>query len=133
MIASRQAPGNRGSLRLYIFGSLEGLEWNMLASEQLKLNIFGQPDQIIRRGYGHGISKQTERFIITGRGFPKEFIEAWANLWSEFAGAGVARQDGTVLPADYLSFPQILEGVDRVRFIEACVSSNNIKKWVKIL
>ena len=45
----------------------------------------------------------------------------------------MARQDGTVLPADYLSFPQILEGVDRVRFIEACVSSNNIKKWVKIL
>ena len=105
----------------------------MGAAEQLKLNIFGQPDQIISRGHGHGVSKQTERFVRTGRGFSEGFIEAWANLYSEFAVAMAARSDGTDLPTDCLGFPQISEGVDGVKFVEACVSSNNTKNWVQIL
>ncbi len=79
------------------------------------------------------MSKQTERFVRTGRGFSEGLIEAWANLYSEFAIAVAARRDGTDLAADYLGFPQISEGVDGVKFIEACVSSNNTKNWVKIL
>ena len=35
LIASRHALGDRGGLRLYIFGYLVGLEWDMKASEQL--------------------------------------------------------------------------------------------------
>ena len=31
LIATRQAPGNRGGFRLRIFGSLGGLEWDMEA------------------------------------------------------------------------------------------------------
>ena len=91
------------------------------------------PNQTIRRRHGHGISKQTERFIRTGRGFAKEFIQAWANLYSEFAVAVAVRQDGTHLPAYYLGFQQISEGIDGVKFIEACVSSNNIKNQAQIL
>ena len=105
----------------------------MEAAEQLKLNIFGRPDQIISRGHGHGVSKQTERFIRTGRGFAKGLIKAWSNLYSEFAVAVAARGDGTDLPADCLGFPRISEGVDGVKIIEACVSSNNTKNWVQIL
>ena len=62
LLATRQAPGNRGGLRLRIFGSLGGLEWDMEACDQLKLNIFGQPDQIFTRGHGHGLSPRTEDF-----------------------------------------------------------------------
>ena len=67
LMATRLAPGNRGGLRLRIFGSLVKVEWDMESCEQLKLNIFGQPDQILTRGHGHGISAKTERFVRTGR------------------------------------------------------------------
>ena len=130
LIAPRQAPGNRGGLMLRIFGILGVLQWDMEAAEQLKLNIYGQPDQIISRGHGHGVSKQTERFVRMGRGFSEGLIEAWANLYSEFAVAVAVRRDGTDLPTDCLGFPQILEVVDGVKFVVACVSSNITKNLV---
>jgi len=124
LLATRQAPGNRGGLRLRIFGSLGGLEWDMEACDQLKLNIFGQPDQIFTRGHGHGLSPRTERFVRTGRGFPEGLIEAWANLYIEFALAVSAQIDGKHLPDEWLEYPRIREGVNGVHFIEAAVCSN---------
>ena len=124
LMATRLAPGNRGGLRLRIFGSKGGLEWDMEHSEHLRLNIFGQPDQVLTRGHGHGISPITERFVRTGRGFPEGLIEAWANLYTEFAIAVAARQDGILLVDGYLGLPQIGEGRDGVSFIQAAVRSN---------
>ena len=132
LLATRQAPGNRGGLRLRIFGSLGGLEWDMEHAEQLQLNIFGEPDQILSRGHGHGISKQTERFVRTGRGFPEGLIEAWANLYTEFAVAVAARRDQIELPDPYLRYPKIDQGIDGVRFVDACVRSNESKGWVEL-
>ena len=120
LMASRHAPGNRGGLRLRIFGSQGGLEWDMEFCERLKLNIFGQPDQILTRGHGHGVSAATERFVRTGRGFPEGLIEAWANLYTEFALAVAARKDGIDLPTNWLNFPGLNDGVHGVRFIEDC-------------
>jgi predicted dehydrogenase len=132
LMATRQAPGNRGGLRLRLFGSLGGLEWDMENAEQLRLNIFGEPDQILSRGHGHGLSKQTERFVRTGRGFPEGLIEAWANLYTEFAVAIAARRDQIDLPDTYLRYPKISEGIDGVRFVDACVRSNSSKEWAHL-
>ena len=132
LMATRQAPGNRGGLRLRIFGSKGGLEWDMENAETLKLNVFGQPDQVLTRGHGHGVSARTERFVRTGRGFPEGLIEAWANLYTEFALAVSARQDGIETPNDWLGYPKISEGVEGVKFIEASVRSNQEKAWAVI-
>ena len=133
LMATRLAPGNRGGLRLRIFGSLGGLEWDMESCEQLRLNIFGQPDQILTRGHGHGISAKTERFVRTGRGFPEGLIEAWGNLYNEFALAVCARRDNLKVPHGWLGYPRISEGVAGVRFVEASVRSNSEKgAWTVI-
>lgn len=124
LMATRLAPGNRGGLRLRIFGAKGGLEWDMEQAENLKLNIFGQPDQLLTRGHGHGVSSKTERFVRTGRGFPEGLIEAWANLYTEFAMAVAARLDGRDQPDGWLGYPRLSEGVDGVRFVEAAVASN---------
>ncbi len=124
LMATRLAPGNRGGLRLRIFGSKGGLEWDLENCECLKLNIFGQPDQIITRGHGHGISKHIENFVRTGRGFPEGLIEAWANLYTEFAIAIGASADNIALEEGYLSYPTIAEGAWGVQFIEAAVQSH---------
>ena len=62
----------------------------MQNAEQLKFNRFGEPDRIISRGHGHGVSPATERLIRTARGFSEGIIEAWANLYTEFAMAVAA-------------------------------------------
>ena len=124
LMATRLAPGNRGRLRLRVFGSEGGLEWGMEDCERLRINRFGEPDQIISRGHGHGVSPQTERLVRTGRGFPEGLIEAWANLYTEFAKAVAARRDGVDVPDTWLSLPDVEDGAQGVRFIHASVRSN---------
>ena len=124
LMATRLAPGNRGGLRLRVFGGEGGLEWDLEDSERLKLTRFGEPDRVLSRGHGHGISPSVERLVRTARGFPEGIIEAWGNLYTEFAMAVAARRDGIDAPSNWLAFPMVEAGAEGVRFIEAAVSSN---------
>lgn len=133
LMATRLAPGNRGGLRLRIFGSEGGIEWDLEHSEYLKHARFGEPDRILSRGHGHGISSNVERLVRTGRGFPEGLIEAWANLYTEFATAVAARRDGLTLPNNYLAYPDVEDGAEGVKFIHATVQSNSAGgNWVEI-
>ena len=133
LMCTRLAPGNRGGLRLRIFGSEGGIEWDLENSEQLKLNLFGQPDQIISRGHGHGMTAANERLVRTARGFPEGIIEAWGNLYTEFAMAVAARKDGIDLPSDWLGMPRVADGAKGVAFIEASFQSNQSGgAWVQL-
>lgn len=125
LLATRLATGNRGGMRVRVFGSRAGLEWDLEQSEQLKLRVFGQPDQVISRGHGHGLSKRVERLLRTGRGFSEGFLEAWANLYTEFAMAVAARHDKLSPPPDWVSIPRVEDGAEGVRFIHASLRSNN--------
>ncbi len=124
LMATRLAPGNRGGLRLRIFGNEGGVEWDMEDSERLKFNHFGEPDRILSRGHGHGIAPSVERLVRTGRGFPEGLIEAWGNLYTEFALAVAARRSGVSLPQGWIFFPTVEEGADGVAFVEAAAASH---------
>ncbi|MGR3500908.1 Gfo/Idh/MocA family protein [Pseudaestuariivita sp.] len=133
LMATRLAPGNRGGLRLRIFGSEGGLEWDLEDCDRLKFNRFGAPDQVLSRGHGHGLSSRTERLVRTARGFPEGIIEAWGNLYTEFAMAVAARADGRETPVTWLDMPLVQDGATGVRFIDACVrSSQSDATWVNI-
>ena len=100
---------------------------------QLKFNRFGEADRIISRGHGHGVSAKTERFVRAARGFPEGIVEAWANLYTEFAMAVAARKDGRKIPADWLDMPYVDDGRNGVAFIDATVRSNEVQgAWVKL-
>ena len=124
LMATRLAPGNRGGLRLRIFGSEGGLEWDLEACDRLKFNRFGKPDQIISRGHGHGVAPRVERLVRSARGFPEGIVEAWGNLYTEFALAVAARRDSRTFPKGYLGLPLVTDGASGVRFIDACVRSD---------
>ena len=133
LMATRLAPGNRGGLRLRVFGSEGGLEWDLEVCDRLRFRRFGEPDRVISRGHGHGVSARTERLVRTARGFPEGIIEAWGNLYTEFAMAVAARRDGRVIPDTWLDMPRVADGALGVRFIDACVRSNDgAGGWVQI-
>ena len=133
LMCTRLAPGNRGGLRLRIFGSKGGIEWDFENSEQLKVNRFGQPDQIISRGHGHGMTAANERLVRTARGFPEGIIEAWGNLYTEFAMAVAARKDGIETPSDWLGMPCVADGAKGAAFIEASFQSHQSGgAWVQL-
>ena len=125
LIATRFASGNRAGLRLRLFGDQGGLEWDLEKPELLKYNRHGEPDQILSRGQGHGIYANVERLSRLARGFSEGAIEAWANLYTEFAVAVAANKDQRAVPANLLSYPTVEQGAQGVRFIEAVVQSHN--------
>ena len=125
LMATRIASGNRGGLRVRVFGTEGGVEWDMEHADYLKHNRYGEPDRVLSRGPGHGVCPAAERFVRTGRGFPEGTLEAWANLYTEFSVAVAARRDGAVLPEGWLGFPRVEEGAKGVAFIDAVVESHN--------
>lgn len=132
LMATRQAPGNRGGLRLRVYGSKGGVEWNLERAEELRLCVYGEPDQIITRGHGHGVSPETERFVRMGRGFSEGIFEAWANLYTEFAMAVAADKDNMDVPVDWLSVPRVEDGAKGVSFIHAVVNSDKSGAWTPV-
>ena len=133
LMATRLASGNRGGLRLRVFGAKGGLEWDLESCDTLKLNLFGSPDQVISRGHGHGVSPAVERLVRAGRGFPEGIIEAWANLYSEIAVAIAAQKDGKTLPDSFDQFPKLQDGKAGVQFIDASFASHQAGgQWVSL-
>lgn len=106
---------------------------NRSGQARYSIPIFCQPDQTLSRGHGHGLSVATERLVRSVRGFPEGIIEAWTNLYTEFAVAIAARSDGVTLPDVYLNCPLVTEGAEGVRFIEAAaVSHQQGSVWVSV-
>jgi hypothetical protein len=62
--------------------------------------------------------------VRSARGFPEGIVEAWGNLYTEFALAVAARRDGMTFPKGYLGLPLVADGASGVRFIDACVRSD---------
>ena len=103
-------PGNRGGCACVFSAALAGLNGTWKHGDRLRLNIFGQPDQTLTRGHGHGLSREQKRFVRTGRGFPEGLIEAWANLYTEFASPAArgvtgwsSRMTGWDIPASAMA------------------------------
>ena len=133
LIATRLASGNRGGLRFRVFGSEGGIEWDLEKPEVLKVNRYGEPDGTLSRGQGGGITPGVERFTRTARGFSEGIIEAWANLYTEFAMAVAARRDGVEPPRNWLLYPTVEEGARGVQFVDAAVQSHRLGgDWVEI-
>lgn len=124
LIVTRLAPGHRGGLRLRIFGSAGGLEWDLEHSEQLRFTRFGEPDQVYTRGHGHGIYLGVERLVRTGRGFPEGLIEAWANLYTELAVAIALRHDAGSDQGVPPLLPTVADGYAGVAFVDSALRSH---------
>jgi predicted dehydrogenase len=122
--ATQVAPGNACGLRLRLYGERAGLEWHEESPELLKFDLFGEPTRIISRGAGAGVGIAATRLTRTPRGHPEGWLEAWANLYLEFAVAIDARRRGQAVPPGLLDHPTVVDGVDGMRFIAAVVESH---------
>ena len=122
--ASQVAPGNYVGLRLRVFGEKGGLAWDQENPEYLTFSQLGRPAQLVRRGFGTGNSPAAERLTRAPTGNVEGWLEAWTNLFAEFAAAVWARRFGHVLPPGLLQYPTIEDGARGMKFVDAVVQSN---------
>jgi hypothetical protein len=65
-------------------------------------------------------------------GHPEGFIEAFANLYRDFALALDARRRGESFDRGVLDFPTEHDGVRGMRFLDAVVASARTGGWVEL-
>ena len=130
--ASQVAPGNENALKLRVYGTKGGLEWEQEQPNHLWFTPFGQPKQLITRG-GAGAGPAAARVSRTPSGHPEGYLEGFANIYAEAARAiRAARNKGGKLGKDVI-FPTVTDGVEGVAFVEACVkSSKKNAAWTKL-
>lgn len=128
---SQVAAGQENGLRLRIYGTKAGIEWEQENPNYLWVGPLGQPKYRLTRG-GPGSGPEAGRVTRIPSGHPEGYLEGFANIYAEAARAIIARRDGSTLdPA--VTFPGLKEGLEGVAFVDACVrSSARNAAWVKL-
>ncbi|MEP4421678.1 MAG: Gfo/Idh/MocA family oxidoreductase [Nitratireductor sp.] len=121
--ASQVAPGNENALKLRVYGTKGGLEWEQEHPNHLWFTPFGAPKRLITRN-GAGAGEAAGRLSRVPPGHPEGYLEGFANIYAEAARAirAARRTGGTV--DDAVVYPSVEDGVEGVAFVEACVRSS---------
>jgi len=129
LVASQVAAGEENALKIRVYGEKGGLEWNQQEPNTLTLKWLNEPAQIYRAGqaYLSDIAKHNTR--VPG-GHPEGYLEAFANIYRNFASTVSAKIHGTTPTEAMLDFPKVEDGVRGMAFIDTVVaSSQSDQKW----
>jgi len=130
--ASQISTGDENNLNIRVYGTLASLEWHQEHPNELTVKFAEAPRQVWRRGNTYN-GPEAKRFTRTPFGHPEAFIEAFANLYIEFARAVHDRLAGRKPPREGYDFPTIDDGVAGMAFIEAAVKSSKANsRWTKV-
>ena len=132
LIASQVAAGEENALKIRVYGETGGLEWQQQEPNTLLVKWLDEPAQILRAGGGYQgrLSSYALHNCRTPGGHPEGYLEAFGNLYRNFALALCAKLDGTTPPQEALDFPSVDDGIRGMAFIDNVVRSNESnEKW----
>ncbi len=120
--ASQIAIGSANALRLRIFGETGALEWSQEEPDLLRFARLGDVPVTLRRG-GPGLSAAAIAATRLPAGHPEGYLEGFAQIYADAADLVRAHKEGRKSPVLAANLPGVRDGVDGMRFIEACVRS----------
>jgi predicted dehydrogenase len=126
LFVSQIAAGDRNDLQLHLYGEKGGLHWRQEDPNYLLLNWAGKPSETFHAG-GDYVSTETRSEFRLPLGHPEGLIEAFANIYRDFAKSIRARfNDPSAQLTDLV--PGIEAGVRSMAFVERAVT-NSRKGW----
>ena len=131
LMASQVAAGEENALRIRVYGEKGGVEWAQHEPNTLLVKWLDEPTQILRAGGNYpGLSNFAKNSCRTPGGHPEGYLEAFANIYRNFAQTLTAKMDGTTPSKEALDFPSVEDGIRGMAFIDNVVaSSQSDKKW----
>ncbi|MGP1435471.1 MAG: Gfo/Idh/MocA family protein [Phocaeicola sp.] len=128
------ATGEANNIRLRVYGETAGMEWRQMEPNILYMKWLDRPTEEVRVGNRYVyLSDFTKWNTRTPGGHPEGFIEAFANIYQNFALTIRAKANGEAPTEEMLDFPTVEDGVRGMQFIETMVRAghNNDEKWQK--
>jgi len=130
--ASQVCVGEENNLNIRVWGTEGGLEWHQKEPNTLLFKTNSGPAQVYRTGHDY-LCELAKAGTRTPPAHPEGYLEAFANLYLNFANHIRAVIDGTEPDAAATDYPTIDDGIRGMRFIDAVVgSSANNAAWTKI-
>jgi predicted dehydrogenase len=130
LMATQIAAGEENNVKVRVYGELGGLEWQQSDANTLQVKWLDKPTEIWRTGGGY-VSSYAQHNTRTPAGHPEGYLEAFANLYRNFAECVNADIDGTQPKPESLDYPGIEDGVRGMAFIERVIESGKSdQKWI---
>jgi len=134
LLASQVCVGEENSLKLRVYGEHASIEWSQLEPNSLWLKFPEQASQLIRTGVGQ-MADETLACIRTPAGHPEGYLEAFANIYLQFAKQIRHHDDDNNVTKSTnvntsCSIPGIDEAIRGMAFIENVVAASQSEfKW----
>lgn len=129
LTASQVAAGEENNLSIKIYGEEGGLEWHQQEPNTLLVKWLNKPTEVYRAGMGFvsDIAKSNSR---TPGGHPEGYLEAFGNIYRNFARTLMAKMNGESVDTELVEFPSVKEGIRGMAFIDNVVRSHESnEKW----
>ena len=131
LMATQVAAGEENNIKIRVYGEKGGLEWEQNNANTLLVKWLDKPTEIWRAGESY-LSSFAKHNCRTPAGHPEGYIEAFANLYRNFALAVAAKINGEDPKEEWLDFPGVEDGVRGMMFIEkVSESGKSEKKWIE--
>jgi predicted dehydrogenase len=129
LLASQICAGEENALKIRLYGDKGGLEWQQMEPNTITLRPHGAPIKLLRAGKGQpGLGVEALIRCRLPAGHPEGYLEAMANLYSDFALAIRRGERGTPT-----GVPGIAAGLRGMAFIETVSQSGQTEqKWLQI-
>jgi len=132
LMASQISIGEENRLSIRVYGDKAGLEWHQEEPNTLLWKSLDQPTQRLRTAAGY-LGAMAAANTRTPGGHPEGYLEAFANIYRNFAEQVRARIEQRAPAISALDVPGIEAAVRGMAFIEQVVAaSNNGEKWLSL-
>ncbi|MCS4164516.1 Gfo/Idh/MocA family protein [Sphingobacterium multivorum] len=131
--ASQVAAGEENALKIRVYGELGGLEWNQQDANTLIFKQLDAPTQLFRAGQQY-LSPIAKHNIRLPAGHPEGYIEAFANIYRNFAATLLASMQGIDPREEDTDFPTVADGLRGMKFLETVIASGkSAQKWTNFI
>ena len=135
LMATQIATGEANNIRVRVYGEKGGMEWRQMDPNRLILRWEDRPTEELYMGSNEYMSDLARWNTRTPAGHPEGFIEAFANIYRNFALTVMTKRKGEAPDEKMLDFPTVYDGVRGMQFVETMVASgsahdNKWQKWI---
>ncbi len=132
LAVSQISAGEENAIKVKVYGEKGGLYWTQRDPNTLQVMWNDGPDEVYRTGTGY-VSEAAQANSRTPAGHPEGYLEAFANLYRNFAMHLRAKSEGKEHDFEIYDYPGIEDGVHGMRLVDAVIESTELGNiWINV-
>lgn len=132
LYATQVAAGEENNTKVRVYGELGSVEWRQEDANTLLVKWLDKPTEIFRAGQPY-LSSYALHNTRVPAGHPEGYLEAFANLYRNFALCIKAKIAGVAPRPEWLDFPGVDDGLRGMEFVEKVIESGKSEqKWTEL-